>query len=87
MQPETWILKRPVPDRLFFRLDGAIATLLIVSRVEYSVFEIFLEPFDVGECSLTIAGAIVNRTYVTHKILHISLFLRTIFGPFNYGRP
>ena len=30
---------------------------------------------------------IVNRTYGTHKNLHISLFFQTIFGPIYYGPP
>ena len=33
-------------------------------------------------------GTIVNRTYGTHKILYISLFLLTIFGPdYNASTP
>ena len=32
-------------------------------------------------------GAIVNRTYGTHKHLYIFLFLVTIFGPISYGPP
>ena len=32
-------------------------------------------------------GAIVNRTYDTHKNLYVSPFLLTIFGPVNYGPP
>ena len=32
-------------------------------------------------------GAIVNRTYDTHKNLYIKPFLLTIFGPVNYGPP
>ena len=35
-----------------------------------------------------IRGAIVTRTYGTHKHLYISLFLLTIFGPIiDYGPP
>ena len=34
-----------------------------------------------------ITGTILNRTYGTHKNLHISLFLLTIFGPTYYGPP
>ena len=38
------------------------------------------------DCHLTllIRETIVNRTYGTHKILHISLFLLTLFGPTRY---
>ena len=32
-------------------------------------------------------GAILNRTYGTHKTLYISLFLLTIFGPIYYAPP
>ena len=32
-------------------------------------------------------GAIINRTYGTHKKLYISLVLLTVFGPINYGPP
>ena len=32
-------------------------------------------------------GAIVNRTYGTHKKLYISVFLQLIFGPIYYGPP
>ena len=32
-------------------------------------------------------GAIFNRTYGTHKDLHISLFLLTIFGPILLWSP
>ena len=32
-------------------------------------------------------GAIVNRTYGTHKNLYISLFLQTIYDPIYYGPP
>ena len=32
-------------------------------------------------------GTIVNRTYGTHKNLHVHLFLLTIFGPIYYGPP
>ena len=32
-------------------------------------------------------GIIVNRTYGTHKNLHISLFFPTIFGHIYYGPP
>ena len=35
----------------------------------------------------TISGAIVNRTYGTHKNLYIYLILLTIFGPIYYGPP
>ena len=38
------------------------------------------------ECQVLL-GAIVNRTYGTHKHLHTSLFLLTIFGPIYYGSP
>ena len=37
--------------------------------------------------SLLLRGAIVNRTYGTHKNLYIYVFLPTIFGPINYGPP
>ena len=30
-------------------------------------------------------GTMVNRTYGTHKNLHIYLFLLTIFGPIYFG--
>ena len=32
-------------------------------------------------------GAILNRTYGTHKNLFISLFLLRILGPIYYGPP
>ena len=34
-----------------------------------------------------IRGTIVNRTYGSHKNLHISLFLLPIFGPIYYAPP
>ena len=34
---------------------------------------------------LLLRGTIVNRIYGIHKILYVSPFLRTIFGPINYG--
>ena len=37
--------------------------------------------------TLLITGVILNRTYDTHKNLHISLFLLEIFGPIYYGPP
>ena len=36
---------------------------------------------------LLFQGAIVNRTYGTHKNLYISQFLLKIFGPIYYGPP
>ena len=36
---------------------------------------------------LILRGAIVNRTYGTHKNLYTSLFLLPIFGPIYYGPP
>ena len=32
-----------------------------------------------------VRGAIVNRTYCTHKKLYIYVFILTIFGPIYYG--
>ena len=36
---------------------------------------------------LVLRGTILNRTYGVHKILCMSLFIRTIFGPIYYGPP
>ena len=36
---------------------------------------------------ILLRGAILNRTYVKHKNLYISLFLLTIVGPIYYGPP
>ena len=36
---------------------------------------------------VVLRGTIVNRTCGIHKNLCIRLFLRTIFGPINYGPP
>ena len=36
-------------------------------------------------CMRHLRGAILNRTYGTHKNLYISLFCLTIFGPIYYG--
>ena len=36
---------------------------------------------------LLVRGTMVNRTYGTHRNLHISIFLLTIFGPIYYGPP
>ena len=38
-------------------------------------------------CMILLRGTIVNRTYGTHKHLHIFLFLLTIFDPIYYGPP
>ena len=37
--------------------------------------------------STLLRATTLNRTYGTHKHLHISLFVRTIFGPFYCGPP
>ena len=37
--------------------------------------------------TVILRGTIVNRTYGTHKNLHIYLFLPTTFGPIYYGPP
>ena len=36
---------------------------------------------------ILLRGIIVNRTYGTHKNLHIYVFSLTIFGPIYYGPP
>ena len=40
-----------------------------------------------GGVLILLRGAILNRSYGTHKHLYISLFLLTIFGPIYYGPP
>ena len=45
------------------------------------------ETYHVPAVFLLLRGAIVNRTYGTHKNVCISLFLPTIFGPIYYGSP
>ena len=42
---------------------------------------------DIGSELRLMRGAILNRTYGTHKNLHVSLFLQTAFGPVYYGPP
>ena len=46
-------MKKPVSDRLFFRLDFESLRFLFVCRIESTFFVFFLEPFDVRERSLT----------------------------------
>ena len=40
-----------------------------------------------GLSGLLLRGAIVNRTYGTHKNLYVYLFLLTKIGPIYYGPP
>ena len=47
----------------------------------------FLDHIWLTDATFRGGGAIVNRTYDTHKNLYIYLFLLTMFGPIYYGPP
>ena len=54
--------------------------LVIVNQCE-------VHKFIPGTWYILLRGTILNRTYGTHKNLHISLLLLTIFGPIYCGPP
>ena len=72
---------------IYLQIDGLVSHLPLWEIVQGSVHTVVQIDPNQGTCATVLRGTILNRTYGTYKILCISLFLLTMFGPIYYGPP